>query len=71
MADGNTLESSDFLINVKSAPLQTQNAQTVEEAERAAIQKALSECGGNQSEAAVKLGIGRTTLYRKIKKYGL
>ena len=75
MSDGNTLEGSDFLVSSKPVPAQTQNAQTqnaqtVEEAEKAAIQKALAECGGNQSEAAVKLGIGRTTLYRKIKKYG-
>jgi DNA-binding NtrC family response regulator len=43
----------------------------MEEAERQAIQEALSACGHNQSQAAQRLGVGRTTLYRKMKKYGI
>ncbi|MBO8168211.1 MAG: sigma-54-dependent Fis family transcriptional regulator [Thermoanaerobacteraceae bacterium] len=39
--------------------------------ERESIEKALAACAGNVSQAAKKLGIGRTTLYRKMKKYGL
>jgi DNA-binding NtrC family response regulator len=35
------------------------------------ILKALDECHGNCSKAAVKLGINRTTLYNKMKKYGI
>jgi propionate catabolism operon transcriptional regulator len=34
---------------------------------RAAIERALRECGGNQSEAARRLGIGRTTLWRRLR----
>lgn len=71
MSDGHTLESNDFLVSPRASAPGPAHAQTVEEAEKATIMKALSECSGNQSEAAVKLGIGRTTLYRKIKKYGL
>ena len=36
------------------------------EGERAVIERVLRECGGNQSEAARRLGIGRTTLWRKL-----
>lgn len=43
---------------------------TMESAERHAILTALERAGFNQSEAARSLGIGRTTLYRKLKKYG-
>lgn len=43
----------------------------MEELERAAIESALSECGHNQTEAARRLGMGRTTLYRKMKKFGI
>ena len=38
-----------------------------EEAERQAIQKTLRACGGDQEEAARRLGISRTTMWRKLK----
>jgi transcriptional regulator of acetoin/glycerol metabolism len=36
------------------------------EAERAAIIRALRECGGNAELAATRLGIGKSTMYRKV-----
>jgi len=39
--------------------------------EQQAIERALRHTGGNVSEAARRLGIGRTTLYRKMAAYGL
>jgi len=39
--------------------------------ERDVILKALQEVNGSRKKAALKLGINRTTLYNKIKKYGL
>ncbi len=41
------------------------------EIERAAIQAAIESAGGNLSEVTRRLGIGRTTLYRRLKKHGL
>jgi len=41
------------------------------EAEREAISRALLEAGGNREKAAESLGIGRQTLYRKLKLYGM
>lgn len=41
----------------------------IELAERAAIIDALQNAGGNRTRAAAQLGIGRTTLYRKIRTY--
>ncbi len=43
----------------------------VEGFRRAAIREALEECGGNQTQAARKLGLQRTYLARLIRKYGL
>jgi len=39
--------------------------------ERAAIEEALRATSGNLSEVTRRLGIGRATLYRRLKKYGL
>ena len=40
-------------------------------AEKAAIQQMLQACGGNKKETAERLGIDRSILYDKIKRYGL
>ena len=42
---------------------------TLQAVEMRAIQGALETCDGNVSAAARQLGIGRTTLYRKLEKY--
>jgi DNA-binding NtrC family response regulator len=39
--------------------------------ERQAILSAIEHTGGDRGQAASLLGIGRTTLYRKLKEYGL
>jgi transcriptional regulator of acetoin/glycerol metabolism len=43
----------------------------IEQVERAAIVRALLESNGNRTKAAELLEIGRATLYRKIRAYGL
>lgn len=43
----------------------------LETAQREAIIKALDAAAGNKSEAAELLGMGRTTLYRKLRQLGL
>lgn len=43
----------------------------MESAEREAILRALGATDGNKSEAAALLGIGRTTLYRRLRQLGL
>ena len=46
-------------------------ASWIEKLEEEALRQALLECEGNISQTAKKLGIGRATIYRKAKKYGL
>jgi transcriptional regulator with PAS, ATPase and Fis domain len=42
---------------------------TLEALERRAIEEAVSRHGGNLSAVAKELGLGRTTLYRKLQAY--
>ncbi|MDX2175030.1 MAG: sigma-54 dependent transcriptional regulator [Candidatus Sumerlaeia bacterium] len=44
---------------------------TVADAERELIRATLAELGGNKAKAARTLGLGRKTLYRKLKEYGM
>ncbi len=44
---------------------------TLDALERAAIKQTLGQLGGNKTQAAQALGIAASTLYEKIKKYGI
>ena len=44
---------------------------SLEAYERSALERALREAGGNATDAARRLGIGRSTFYRKLGKHGL
>ncbi|MCY1348781.1 C4-dicarboxylate transport transcriptional regulatory protein DctD [compost metagenome] len=46
-------------------------AEAVEAFERSLLQAALERHGGNLSQASVALGMAKTTLFDKVKKYGL
>jgi transcriptional regulator of acetoin/glycerol metabolism len=44
---------------------------TINQLESAAIENAIAAFKGNLTEAAKALGIGRATLYRKVKQYNI
>lgn len=50
------------------APKYDSATMTLEDMERAAVQEAVEQCGGNKSEAARRLGITRKTLQTKLQK---
>ena len=60
-------------VPVEPAPRRSSRLETLDlqELERRAIQQALEEAGGNLSQVVRLLGIGRTTLYRKLKSHRL
>ena len=53
--------------NTGSEPVLTK----LEGAERDAVKTTIFACRGNLTQAAEKLGIAKSTLYQKIKEYGL
>jgi len=62
--------SGDMLIpDARLAPVSP--VISIPESERQAILRALAATGGERGAAAKMLGIGRTTLYRKMKEYGI
>lgn len=66
---GSRIRVSDFLITPGERAVPATG--TMDDVERRAIAEAIRKYGGNLSQAAKALGLGRTTLYRKIEKYGL
>jgi transcriptional regulator of acetoin/glycerol metabolism len=47
------------------------NVATINQLESVAIENAIAAFKGNLTEAAKALGIGRATLYRKVKQYNI
>jgi DNA-binding NtrC family response regulator len=66
------LEVEDFLMSRKQPPIATsRDTYNLEEVEKKTISEAIRKYQGNLSRASQELGMGRSTLYRKMKKYGL
>jgi DNA-binding NtrC family response regulator len=69
MVDGPDLSISKAKATGEDSP--DTNFTLLEGVERNAIIQMLKETGGNKLETAKRLGIGRQTLYNKIKAYGI
>lgn len=73
MSDSQVLQPSDFFFSSSetredSLILEDYN---LEEVEKTIIRKTIAKHGGNISYAAKELGLSRTSLYRRMEKYGL
>lgn len=64
---GNVLPFPGMTSN--SSPQANDKVSTMNELESKAIENAIHQYRGNLTEAAKALGIGRATLYRKVKQY--
>ncbi len=74
MAEGNVIEEGDLAIPVSETPAEqalASNLTLMEAMERNTIVQMLKDTRGNKLETAKRLGIGRQTLYNKIKNYGI
>jgi transcriptional regulator with PAS, ATPase and Fis domain len=74
MAEGKVIEEADLAITPAQAPaeeVEASNYTLMEAMERNTIIQMLRETRGNKLETAKRLGIGRQTLYNKIKAYAI
>jgi DNA-binding NtrC family response regulator len=72
LGDGNVLQPEDFPLAERGAsPDVMAEGASLADRERAAIERALLQHRRNISHAAEALGLTRTSLYRRMQKYGL
>ncbi len=72
LSTGNHPVTNEYSANnvLPFAPVQSSaNVQKMDDLEAKAIENAIVQYKGNLTEAAKALGIGRATLYRKVKQY--
>ena len=67
------LTNDDFILKIKPNPSSpfAEPSIRVEDYEKRAVSTALSKHNGNLSKASEELGIARSTLYRKIARFGM
>jgi two-component system, NtrC family, response regulator HydG len=71
MSDNGSFPLDGILLPQVSGFEAEQGTLNLDELERQAIQRALAQFQGNLTRAAQALGLGRTTLYRKMARHGL
>ena len=73
LAKGEQIQVSDLpssFLNIKTSPV-SEKSVSLEETEKQHLLEVLEKCQWNKKKAAQILGIGRSTLYVKLKKYQL
>jgi len=73
MSDSDSLQDDDFLLSTRNEKVAEIEIDTynLEEVEKNIIVKVLKQNQGNVTQAATVLGLTRTSLYRRMEKYGL
>ena len=71
LAKRNKVDISDLpsAIREVTPAVASESQGTIFENEKKLLQEVLHECGWNKKKAALQLGISRSTLYEKLKKY--
>ncbi len=70
-AAGADVEVAHLPQQLRPGPVSRRRLTPIERLERDAIAAALQECRGNKNQAAAALGLSRSTLYRRLRRYGL
>jgi len=71
LSESVVLDEDDFLFNARKSNVKAFDSYNLQENEKQLISMAIEKHQNNLSHAAKALGINRSTLYEKIKRYGL
>ncbi|MBC8603425.1 sigma-54-dependent Fis family transcriptional regulator [Parabacteroides acidifaciens] len=72
LSEAGELQYDDFMLRLPVSASQDKEGKfNLEELEKNTIREVLRHCSGNMTQAAGLLGITRTSLYRRLEKYGL
>ncbi len=75
LSEGNVIQPAEFLFSGRDQQNINDgfvfDSYNLEEVEKMIIRKVMSKYGGNITKAANELGLTRTSLYRRMEKYGL
>lgn len=75
MSNGTILQPEDFSFNISHTEADQENVTieqfNLDEVEKILIRKALKKYNGNITQAANELGLTRSSLYRRLEKYGI
>ena len=78
MQDGDRIDLRDLVAfsevdggDAVTPALPAAGSMTLEQMERAMIEKCVHHYGGNLSRVAEALGLSRPSLYRRLRKYGI
>jgi DNA-binding NtrC family response regulator len=71
MCEGSQIDERDLSVTAATQARESPDLTLMEAMERNAILQMLKDTNGNKLETAKRLGIGRQTLYNKIKMYGI
>ena len=71
MTENQSLQPEDFILSRPESQRPPAFNLNLDELEKQAIRQAVTKYHGNLSKAARELGLGRTTLYRKMARHGI
>jgi DNA-binding NtrC family response regulator len=71
LAQGDAVRAADLALRSGTGAAVRLEDMTLEDVERALIQKALDRAGGNVTQAAKALGLSRSAMYRRLQQHGL
>ena len=72
LSQGNEILPEHLPMRPRKKPVQNRRRSvSIKDGYRQMIEAALSECNGNISQAATRLKIARSTLYRKMQEFGI